>query len=534
MKRLLLLFTILLSLGSFSQGNLKYSNWVNDFADILTTEQENVLNAKIDTFERNTDIEFAIVTVKSLEDRDIESFTNDLFNDWKVGKSGKDNGLMILIAPNERQWRIEVGYGLEEYLTDGYTKVEAERVFPEHFKKEDYFGGINPIVDKFQDRLGKMTWAERQADIERKKQEEAESKAAVLNVLKWIGIIILIIICVVIIVALWIRAKRREEERKRLIKSLNNKIKLDASYFNKTLDKVKKLEPNNKNIQKWEKTRNDVSKIVEMSSKGNGVEYVQGKSTELLSVIGLTMGGLTYVLNKHKDFDEIKSYINGNNLDSSIQNIKRSISRFKVANEKGDYSIKWSDMKILNNIDLSKKLFTNIQNNLDINNIDKLRLDYKKCKALVDNSVNIIIDYESELNKLYSSRKNTKNGLGELPGLIDKMDKKCKDSDVSSSTRRKAKDVKEKISKYKPDYSQNNVVSSWSTLSSLIDEVKRVTKKAQSDIDDEERRRRRRRTSSSSSIGGFGYGGGSSYSSGSSFGGFGGGFSGGGGSSGSW
>ena len=95
------------------------SNYVTDNASILDDNAERTLDGKIRAFEKSTSIEIAIATVPSLDGLTVEDYGNQLFRKWGIGKKGENNGLLILVAPTERKWRIEVGYGLEEWITDG-------------------------------------------------------------------------------------------------------------------------------------------------------------------------------------------------------------------------------------------------------------------------------------------------------------------------------------------------------------------------------------------------------------------------------
>ena len=86
---------------------------VNDFANIISPDVESELDAQLATLENTTSHEVAVVTVESLQGTTVEDYANRLFKEWGIGQAQKDNGVLILVAPNERDVRIEVGYGLE-------------------------------------------------------------------------------------------------------------------------------------------------------------------------------------------------------------------------------------------------------------------------------------------------------------------------------------------------------------------------------------------------------------------------------------
>jgi uncharacterized protein len=116
--------------------------WVSDFAGILAEDTRNQISGLIDEVKRSTGAEIAVVTVSSLEGMRVEEYAVRLFEKWGIGEKGKDNGLLFLVAPNERKTRIEVGYGLEPVITDGRAgDIIRETVLP-FFKAGDYGQGI--------------------------------------------------------------------------------------------------------------------------------------------------------------------------------------------------------------------------------------------------------------------------------------------------------------------------------------------------------------------------------------------------------
>ena len=123
------------------------TGYVNDFAGILTTEQRQFLETKIGSFEKNTSNEISVVTVPNLGGDTIENFAVKLFQDWGIGKNKKDNGVLLLVARNDRRMKIEVGYGLEGALTDAQSFWIIQNILKPAFQKGDYYGGISGGVD---------------------------------------------------------------------------------------------------------------------------------------------------------------------------------------------------------------------------------------------------------------------------------------------------------------------------------------------------------------------------------------------------
>jgi len=120
----------------------KPTNYVSDYAEIFSPQEKQEIESLIIRTEKNTTAEIAIVTVKSLERMTEDQYAVELFEKWGIGKKDKDNGLLILIAPNERKYRIEVGYGLEGTITDLRAGIIARENFVENFQQEKYGTGI--------------------------------------------------------------------------------------------------------------------------------------------------------------------------------------------------------------------------------------------------------------------------------------------------------------------------------------------------------------------------------------------------------
>ena len=102
-------------------SKLKPAGYVNDFAHVLDAASAQRLEVYCTSLERVTGAQMAIVTVDSLEDEPIEDVANRLFREWGIGKKGKDEGVLFLLAIRDHRQRIEVGYGLEPVLPDGFV-----------------------------------------------------------------------------------------------------------------------------------------------------------------------------------------------------------------------------------------------------------------------------------------------------------------------------------------------------------------------------------------------------------------------------
>jgi uncharacterized protein len=120
---------------------------VVDQANIIPAETRGAIAAKLAELEAKSGIQLVVATVPSLEGEEIEPYANQLFRTWQLGEKDKNNGVLLLVAPNQRRVRIEVGYGLEGTLTDALSKVIIANAITPRFKAGNFGDGIARGVD---------------------------------------------------------------------------------------------------------------------------------------------------------------------------------------------------------------------------------------------------------------------------------------------------------------------------------------------------------------------------------------------------
>jgi uncharacterized protein len=123
------------------------SGRVVDQASIISADTRGSLDLKLADLETKSGIQLVIATVASLGGEEIEPYANELFRTWKLGERTKNNGVLLVVAPNEKRVRIEVGYGLEGTLTDALSKIIITNAMAPRFKTGDFSGGITRGVD---------------------------------------------------------------------------------------------------------------------------------------------------------------------------------------------------------------------------------------------------------------------------------------------------------------------------------------------------------------------------------------------------
>ncbi len=115
---------------------------VNDFANVIDSGYKEKLNSLIEELEEKTTAEIAVVTINSIAPYDEKEYARLLFDNWKPGKKGKDNGALVLLAIKERRWRIETGYGVEGILPDGLCGEIGRNYMVPYFKNGNYGEGL--------------------------------------------------------------------------------------------------------------------------------------------------------------------------------------------------------------------------------------------------------------------------------------------------------------------------------------------------------------------------------------------------------
>ena len=126
----------------------RLSGHVNDYAEILTSQQRSELEARLASYEAETGHQIGVLTVTSLQGEPIESFSLRVANAWKLGRKGHDDGVLLTVAPKDRQTRIEVGTGMALFVSDAVVaKIINESMIP-WFRSDQFGKGIDRGVQR--------------------------------------------------------------------------------------------------------------------------------------------------------------------------------------------------------------------------------------------------------------------------------------------------------------------------------------------------------------------------------------------------
>ena len=126
----------------------KLDNWVVDTTNTFNAAQKSALADRLETFEKTNGSQIFVLVVPTTGQEDIAQYTRRVYDQWQVGRKNIDDGVLLVVAKDDRRLRIEVGYGLEGAITDLQAgRIIREFISPD-FKKNEYVAGVNRGVDK--------------------------------------------------------------------------------------------------------------------------------------------------------------------------------------------------------------------------------------------------------------------------------------------------------------------------------------------------------------------------------------------------
>jgi uncharacterized protein len=182
-----IVFLLLCVSSSLAVNFPHYVGYVNDFAGVIDAPTSAKIEALCKDLESKTSDELAVVTVKSVEPLDSKSYAVALFKDWGIGKKGKDNGVLLLLAMKERRVEIEVGYGLEGKLNDAKCgDILHDKVVP-CFKANKWGEGLLAGAQGIALQISSTS--------------EASSTSAIILDSKGILVIVVVVILVFVVIA---------------------------------------------------------------------------------------------------------------------------------------------------------------------------------------------------------------------------------------------------------------------------------------------------------------------------------------------
>ena len=173
---------------------------VVDNADLLSSDDEQALTAELKALEDKSSDQLVVVTVPSLQGYPIEEFGYQLGRHWGIGTARLSNGVLLIVAPNERKVRIEVGRGLEPILTDAISRIIIETSILPRFRQGDFAGGIKFGV---RDIVGALTGDV--AELERRAKARPDANDPAID---WVMVIFWTLIILWFVWVMWRSSKQ--------------------------------------------------------------------------------------------------------------------------------------------------------------------------------------------------------------------------------------------------------------------------------------------------------------------------------------
>lgn len=577
-------FIILLAFISFNLNAQsipeKTNKFINDYANVLSDDEEERLRSICDMiFQESTSQVAVIVTNEVDENSSIEEFALNTAQKWGIGQNGVDNGVLILVCPNIRKSRIEVGYGLEGILTDAYTKRLQVNHFRPNFKNNDYYTGLAEALLEIKKQINPEAIALAEQEKKQQEKEAAETAEAIGNF--FINFLLFLAAAGLIGFSIYyaVKKKREREERERLERERLERIERQKRQEEERLERIANDAKNNlesiykkvsselvdmNGFQNSESLLNKVKDIRDTTITRLGFK----KREEFKSICDESTREIQQMIFEIKKNFEIKKKVEKDSKNYRTENFKNSFHKIYADTVAMIKKLKQYDVR-LNNPDYSfeeihYKIVTKAENALQLLNNNRFveanneLLSIEKIVTEVNSEYSNALSNTDTINKSISFLNN--DAVSRFNDYVKSAKSKFADSDMTDLNLKKEWNRHISNLEFHVDKSANPLVE-FKRVSAIISTIKDYNDRASAVIaaeekarrkkkekeEEEERRRRRkkeeeeeddRRRRNSSYSSGFGYGysssDSSSSSSSSSSSDFGGGSFGGGGSSDSW
>ncbi|TAF65580.1 MAG: hypothetical protein EAZ55_08450 [Cytophagales bacterium] len=194
--------------------------FVNDYVGVLENNDKNYLEKTLREYDKTTSTQIAIVIVRSLEGVTIAEYANELFRKWGIGQKNKDNGILILIVTEDRAVRIELGYGVEAYITDtDAANIVKTQMIP-HLKERKYGEALQKATETLIKQL-------QSADF----RANTEPTKAWYNSYRVIIIFAVLIVAVIFLLTFLFRKKKRNKLRSASSSSSSYSSSSSSTYY---------------------------------------------------------------------------------------------------------------------------------------------------------------------------------------------------------------------------------------------------------------------------------------------------------------
>lgn len=432
MKKSLFVFTILILLISngFSQNlmNITPNSYVMDTEGVFNEEQKNDIIMRLKAYEDSTSIQIVIATSSDFD------FINstDLANKWHIGQKDLNNGLLIIFSKKQHYCDMRTGYGLEEFLSDGWLKSMQSEVFPDYFGQELYYEGLKECIIRIQNKLGYDGYA---FLVEHQKIKKAKMKENVSIFFNFI-LKILIICGILFLIGYLIYILNKKHEKYLLLKneiiSYLNNIESIYSYLNKVgakipSDIINSYESRITNKFSIETKINNLNvynillnfrilfdkincSIIDIKNQYESIKNLNADIDDIYqNSLNVTISDES-LFTLHSNYQKIINFKNlMTDVDKKINSIKEKILKVNIIlKKKHDYcdDIK-KDLLTLNNITINTD-YTNDNLSMLIQNEKILYSKLEKYESKIRN-INNIVNLNSNINTIISKLKTSYN-----------------------------------------------------------------------------------------------------------------------------
>lgn len=208
-KNILLAFSMLfcVAVASAQTYPAKPNTLVNDYTNTLKPQDVQALETKLERFADSTSTQIAVVLIKTTEGHAIDDYGLGLAKAWGIGQKGKNNGVLLLAAIEDRKVTVQTGFG----ATGAIPESEAKRIISQdlipHFKTDDYYGGIDIATTDIMNHIGgdytnenaQQSPAQGQAQQQDQGQQQVQQDSGGVNIGAIVVVVIIVIVIIVII-----------------------------------------------------------------------------------------------------------------------------------------------------------------------------------------------------------------------------------------------------------------------------------------------------------------------------------------------
>lgn len=415
MKKLILFVFLgcLIYFNAISQNLMdidKPDSYVMDLEGVFTPEEKNDLINLMKDYENKTSIQFCLATSSDFD----FSYSTDLARQWKVGQKGLNNGFVIVFSKAQRHIEYRTGYGLEEFLTDGWlVRYKDTEMIPNYFKSELYYDGLRAFIVACQNKIGFEGY---DMLVKNKELKKAERKAAVSNFFTNFLYVILFLFVLTVLGYLIYSLIKKNKEYNQLKSNLINIDSNVVSIYNWIYDSGYAL---TKELVNKFNLRPNINKRKNIKNENidyyNNLKYELGEYKKLISNLSDRKSSIKTLYNSLSDLniklpDDLKnSYLSTTTTNYATTDLvlKYEIIYVEISNYKKQItdiisiydSLSKSNVKIPNDLETIYLTLNNGLSESEINDLHDNLSNYNNLVLNVNKLIKNINNKKTEINK---------------------------------------------------------------------------------------------------------------------------------------